>query len=180
MKDITALLVHNDDRPFDELQRRLKELSITSLRLRTFVEAKYFLKRLHHPALIFTDVTLPDGTWADVVEAGKNATPPCPVIVVSRFVDLSLYLEASQKGAADFIVPPFATKDFELIIHSAVRKLADTRGLPSVPRAGGAVGTDGIVLAESYAGAGTKASHAEKQLRCVFKTSLFSGAFRVT
>lgn len=160
MKDITALMVHNEEEPFRDLKRRVSELGIPSLQLATLVEAKYFLKRLHHPALIFTDVNLPDGTWADVVEAAKRVAPPCPVIVVSRFVDLSLYLEASQKGAVDFIVPPFATKDLELIIHSAMRKL-DTRKLSSAPRAGGAVGTDGIVLAESHAGAGTKASYAE-------------------
>lgn len=122
MKGIVALLVHNDEQPFDELQPRLKELNISSLHLQTFIEVKYFLKRLSHPALIFTDATLPDGTWADVVDAAKTATPSCPVIVVSRFVDLSLYREALQRGAVDFIVAPFGTAELESIIRSATAR----------------------------------------------------------
>jgi|GEM_PF-665677 FixJ family two-component response regulator len=126
MNSITTLIVHDEERPFEELYRRLKELNVPSLQLRTFVETKYFLKRLRHPVLIFTDVALPDGTWADVLEAAKNATFPSPVIVVSRFVDLNLYLETLQKGAADFIVAPFTTNDLEFIIRSAMTQLGDS------------------------------------------------------
>lgn len=126
MKGITVLMVHNEEEPFKELYRRVKGLNISALQLRTFVETKYYLKRLHHPALIFTDTTLPDGTWADVVEAAKNVVPPCPVIVVSRFVDLSLYLEALQKGAADFIVAPFSTAELEPIIRTATAELTES------------------------------------------------------
>ncbi|MGH9353462.1 MAG: hypothetical protein ACRD2G_15090 [Terriglobia bacterium] len=126
MKGITALMVHDEEETFRDLKRRVSVLGIPSLQLRTFVEIKYFLKRLHHPALIFTATALPDGTWADVVEAAKNAAPPCPVIVVSRFVDLSLYLEALQKGAADFIVTPFTTAELESIIRSATTRLAES------------------------------------------------------
>jgi len=96
MRAITAIVVHDEEEPFTDLKRRLARLDIPSLQMRIFVETKYFLKRPHEPAPIFTAVTLPDGNWADVLEAAKNATPPCPVIVVSRFVDLNLYLEALQ------------------------------------------------------------------------------------
>lgn len=156
MKSIVALLVHNDEQPFDELQRRLKELNISSLHLRTFIEVKYFLKRLRHPALIFTDATLPDGTWADVVDAAKTATLSCPVIVVSRFVDLSLYREALQRGAADFIVAPFTTRELESVIHAAMAKSDGGREPPSAAQAGIAVGTDRLLLAESHFAAGTR------------------------
>lgn len=126
MNKITALMVHDEEELFRDLKRRVSELGIPSIQLRTFVEVKYLLKRLHQPTLIFTDVTLPDCTWTDVVEAAKNTTPPCPVIVVSRFVDLSLYLEALQRGAADFIVVPFSTAELESIIRSATAGLTDS------------------------------------------------------
>lgn len=126
MSGITAIVVHDEEEPFRDLKRRLSELGIPSLQLRTFVETKYFLKRLHGSALIFTAIALSDGNWADVLEAAQNATPPCPVIVVSRFVDLNLYLEALQKGAADFIVAPFDTVDLEFIIRSATTQLGDS------------------------------------------------------
>lgn len=129
MNKITALMVHDEEELFRDLKRRVSELGIPSIQLRTFVEVKYLLKRLHQPTLIFTDVTLPDCTWTDVVEAAKNTTPPCPVIVGSRFVDLSLYLEALQRGAADFIVVPFSTAELESIIsiiRSATAGLTDS------------------------------------------------------
>ncbi len=127
MRAITAIVVHDEEEPFRDLKRRLAELGIPSLQLRTFVETKYFLKRLHGSALIFTAIALPDGNWADVLKAAQNAMPPCPVIVVSRFVDLNLYLEALQKGAADFIVAPFRTDDLEFIIRAATTQLGDSR-----------------------------------------------------
>lgn len=123
MERIAALMVHDEDGPFAELERRMSELGIVPIGLRTLVEVKYFLKRLHKPALIFTDVTLPDGTWADVVQEAKNAATPSPVIVVSRFVDLSLYLETLQKGAVDFIVAPVSTSQLESIIRAATSGL---------------------------------------------------------
>ena len=132
MKTITVLMVHDEEGVFRDLKHRLSELGLSFFQLRTFVEIKYFLKRLHRSTLIFTDTTLPDGTWADVVEVAKNATPPCPVIVVSRVVDLALYLEAMQEGAADFIVAPFTAVDLESIIRSATMKLADGLG-PASP-----------------------------------------------
>jgi len=160
---MTAIVVHDEEAPFRELKRRLAKLGIASLELRTFVEAKYFLKRLHGSALIFTDITLPDGNWADVVEAAQNATPPCPVIVVSRFVDLHLYLEALQKGAADFVVAPFRTNDLQSVIHSAMMKLADAREPASTASGGVAVGGAGIILAENHVAASTEVSHAEAE-----------------
>lgn len=119
MQRITALMVHDEDGPFGDIERRMGELGIVPIGLRTLVEVKYFLKRLRKPALIFTAVTLPDGTWADVVNEAKNASTPSPVIVVSRFVDLSLYLETLQNGAADFIVAPVSTSELESIIQAA-------------------------------------------------------------
>jgi FixJ family two-component response regulator len=158
---MTAIVVHDEEEPFRDLKRRLSELGIPSIQLRTFVETKYFLKRLHGSALIFTAIALPDGNWADVVEAAQNATPPCPVIVVSRFVDLHLYLEALQKGAADFIVAPFRTNDLQSIIHSAMMKLADAREPASTASVGLRAPGAAMVEAEDQAAGSTEVSRTE-------------------
>lgn len=156
MRAITAIVVHDEEEPFRDLKRRLAELGIPSLQLRTFVETKYFLKRLHASAPIFTAIALPDGNWADVAEAAHSATPPSPVIVVSRFVDLNLYCEALQKGAADFIVAPFTTQDLQCVIRSAMEKSEAVPAPASKALTGAAVGTDGIVFAERHFAAGTE------------------------
>lgn len=148
MKGITALMVHDEEQPFYDLQHRVSEFGVPSIRLRTVVEVKYFLKRLRQPALIFTDVDLPDGTWADVVTEARNATPPAPVIVVSHFVDLSLYLEALEKGATDFIVAPFTAKDLERVFRTAAETSAGDREQASKVAVDEAVGTNGTIFAK--------------------------------
>lgn len=150
MKGIIALIVHDEEQPFRELERRVSEFGVPSMRLRTVIEVKYFLKRLRRPALILTDVNLPDGTWADVVEEAKNAMPPAPVIVVSHFVNLSLYLEALQKGAVDFIVAPFTTKDLERVIRSATEGAALAQEQASEGASSAAAGTDASTIAQRH------------------------------
>lgn len=77
--------------------------------------------------LVFTDVTTPAGTWAEVLHAFERAH--IPVIVVSRTVDLKLYIDALEEGASDFIVPPFTASDLSYIVHNAT-----TRSTVSAPK----------------------------------------------
>jgi DNA-binding NtrC family response regulator len=67
--------------------------------------------------LVFTDVSTPAGSWAEVLHAFEHAH--IPVIVVSRTVDLSLYIDALEQGATDFIVPPFTASDLSYVVHNA-------------------------------------------------------------
>lgn len=166
MKGIIALMVHDEEEPFHDLKRRVSELGIPSVQLRTFVEVKYLLKRLHQPALIFTDVILPDGTWADVAEEAKNATTPCPVIVVSRFVDLSLYLEALQRGAADFIVAPFSTAELGSIIRAATAGLTESPQARAASECQPASGT-GVASEEDRLPAGSQIGRTQAEVKAL-------------
>jgi FixJ family two-component response regulator len=157
MRETAVFVLFNEEKQFDELIRRLRELDVPWLELRTVVETKYELKRLNRPALIFTAVTLPDGTWADVIDAAKDASSSCPVVVVSRLVDLELYLEALQKGAADFIVPPFESNGLLSIIHAVIESANRPEPVSTAPT-GVAVGGAGIILAENHVSASAAAS----------------------
>ena len=44
-----------------------------------------------------------------------------PVIVVSRVVEINLYIDALEKGASDFIVPPFYHQDISHVLKCAVQ-----------------------------------------------------------
>jgi hypothetical protein len=44
----------------------------------------------HH--LAFTEELLPDGTWRDMIKVALQALKPAEAIVVSRLVDIRLYL----------------------------------------------------------------------------------------
>jgi DNA-binding NtrC family response regulator len=72
------------------------------------------------PQLVFTGVTLPDGSWREVLVLAGQTGEPTPVIVVSRLVDLRLYINALEGGVSDFIVPPFRPPDVAWIIDHAL------------------------------------------------------------
>jgi DNA-binding NtrC family response regulator len=120
---IRVILLHDQEKEFDELRCELNELGVAFVELRTLVEARYLLKCSRHAALLFTAVVLPDSTWTDVLESAQAETPAAPVILVSRILDFGLYLEAMEKGATDFMVPPFTRAELQFVIRSAAPQL---------------------------------------------------------
>ena len=117
---IRILLVHDEEGPMKELNALLKRQGLETLRLRNCAGVETVMADPEPPQLIFTDTILPDGTWADVTNLAARTHWAVPVIVVSRFVNLALYLEALENGAADFIVPPFRDADLAYVIESAL------------------------------------------------------------
>lgn len=115
-----ALLVHDQEEPLGELTRILENLHFEVVHTRSCSEAIQALKGESAPSVVFTDVTLPDGTWKDVVGALKELPSAADVILVSRVVDDRLYITALESGAADFVVPPFRESDVAYIIGNTV------------------------------------------------------------
>src|SRR2546427_366478 len=88
-----------------------------SRHVRSCAEARQGLARLPRPHVIFTDSTLPDGTWADIVSLADQCPRPLQVVVVSPELDVDLYVKVLDGGAFDFIVPPFAGADLLHIVN---------------------------------------------------------------
>ncbi len=103
-QEISALLLH---RPTESqrLKQALEGQSVKVHWLRNFGEALPLLRQADPPHLVFTEASLPDATWTDVVKLAFEALKPVNVIVVSRFIDMKLYVETMAGGAFDFIVP---------------------------------------------------------------------------
>lgn len=126
MKDPTsALLVYDHEYPLSDLRLLLDRLGFESLRARSCAEARRLLASPAPPHLAFTDTHLLDGGWAETVSFAARVRRPVPVIVVSRTVDLTLYLDALESGAAEFIVPPFRDADVSFVTEGAL--LSGTR-----------------------------------------------------
>ncbi len=117
---ILALLIHEEVEPLNSLKVALESQNICTQRVRTCRDVVPLLRNTSLPELIFTDTTLPDGTWADVVSLAADAVKPITVIVVSRIADMKLYIGAIEWGAFDFIVPPFAAEDLNHVVRCAV------------------------------------------------------------
>lgn len=90
-------------------------------RLTTCREAVQRLAQQRLPVAIFTDVELPDGDWKQVLQIAQQAPVPVQVIVVSRIVDVHLYLDALDAGAFDFLVPPIREAELDYIMVNAFR-----------------------------------------------------------
>ncbi len=132
---ISALLVHDQDDPFRALKLALESQGIQTCRVRSCKDALRLLEQVKPPELVFTDTKLPDGTWAEVLSLAVKASDPICVIVVSRLVDINLYIEVIERGAFDFIVPPFGASDLSHIVRCAVWSTLSRRGSPQTQAA---------------------------------------------
>jgi DNA-binding NtrC family response regulator len=117
---IKAVMIYDQREPSEALDRVLKRLGLEVRRLRTCHEASGIFKQPDVAELVFTDTNLPDGTWEDVVRRAQQCKAFLPVIVVSRVVDIDLYLKALERGAFDFVAPPFLSYDLANVTGSAM------------------------------------------------------------
>lgn len=69
--------------------------------------------------VVVCEATLPDGTWRDVLEALRARPMPPLLIVTSDFPDTSLWAEALNLGAYDFLAKPFNPREVIAIISLA-------------------------------------------------------------
>jgi two-component system, NtrC family, response regulator PilR len=125
MQRIRALLVHADAEPLQSLNLALQKLSVETDQAPTCQQARNFLERATKPPdIVFTDTALPDGTWQDLLAMAGRSRARSKVIVVSRTEDPWLYLDAMERGAFDFMLPPFATSDVGYILRRATGERA--------------------------------------------------------
>jgi DNA-binding NtrC family response regulator len=134
-----TLLVHRDDQVFDELRRVLESLGLEAVRASGCKELQCRLQDAGAFLTVFTEATLPDGEYKDVCRIASRPAKALPVIVVSPFVDLDLYLDSMENGASDFIVPPFLCTDIAHVLMTAIsdglpRRLARLDTLPAAHR----------------------------------------------
>ncbi len=127
---LSAALVHDRQEPFSALKLALEQQGIEIFQPRGCDDLRQLFKQPRPPQLVFTDTTLPDGTWKNVLALAANAREPVHVIVVAPFVDPKLYLEVLESGAFDFIVPPFLVSDLAHIVRCATWKGAGQDGRP--------------------------------------------------
>jgi DNA-binding NtrC family response regulator len=120
MKDnIRALLVQARHDPYDALRLALEKQSINIITARNCAEAALTLWSNRPPHMVFTEVQLADGSWADVLTLASKASAAVNVIVVAPFVDIGFYVQAIERGAFDFIVPPLSDPELLHVVRIA-------------------------------------------------------------
>ena len=96
-------------------------------RVREFEGARSALAALAHgaPALVFTDVRMPDVDGLGLLDALKQRHPDLPVVVMSAYTDIASTAGAFKGGAHDFLSKPF---DLDAAVAMAARALASRGG----------------------------------------------------
>lgn len=118
----SVLVVHNEPHAFRGLEELLHEQEIRTARAHQCAEARRLIKEAEPIDLVLTDAALPDGTWRDVIGMVRAAARDTPVIVMSRVVNMKLYLDTQDAGAADFIVPPLTPRDLAYVLAAAMHR----------------------------------------------------------
>src|SRR5260221_12036985 len=79
------------------------------------------------PDLVLLDVKMPGMDGIEVLERLRNMNEAVPVMVVSGHGTISTAVEATKKGAFDFIEKPFATERVLVSLRNALdsRQLRD-------------------------------------------------------
>jgi len=126
-EQISALLLHQPTESQRLLKQALEGRSIKVNWLQKYREALPLLRGVDPPHLVFTEALLPDGNWADVVKLSLEALKPVKVIVMSRLIDIRLYVETMVGGAFDFIVPPMTSDELAHVLACAVESVLNLR-----------------------------------------------------
>jgi DNA-binding NtrC family response regulator len=111
----------------DALRMALEEQSIGIHSAKTCAEAALALLSNFPPHLVFTEIQLTDGDWADILTLAGKASEPVNVIVVSPLVDIGFYVQAIERGAFDFIVPPLSDPEFMHVVRIAAENAVSRR-----------------------------------------------------
>ena len=117
-QNLFAVLVHDHPEPFESLRRTLRDLSVETYSVATCKEAEELISHCK-PHIVFTQSSLVDGSWVSVLNLAESAGVPLSVIVVGALPDTRHYLSVMERGAYDFVAPPFEHEALNFVVHSA-------------------------------------------------------------
>ncbi|HLY60557.1 MAG TPA: response regulator [Terriglobia bacterium] len=115
---IFAILIHDQPGPLDSLKLVLRDLSVETFSVTSLEEARRLIPQTS-PHILFTATSVADGSWTDVIYLAEQADIPLNVIVVSANKDIKLYITALERGAYDFVLPPFEPLALDIVVRSA-------------------------------------------------------------
>jgi DNA-binding NtrC family response regulator len=77
--------------------------------------------RAETPALVLSDLRLPDGDGLDLVRAALAQAPPIPAIVMTGHASPGTQRAALEAGAFAFLAKPFSTATLVALVEEALR-----------------------------------------------------------
>jgi DNA-binding NtrC family response regulator len=72
------------------------------------------------PALLVSDIRLPDGDGLDLVRAAQKFAPPIPAIVMTGLASPDGREDAMRAGAFAYLAKPFSTQALTALVEQAL------------------------------------------------------------
>jgi len=142
--DSPILLVEDKDSLRAMLRHALEAQGHTVIEARDQPEAEAAL-RSSRPAIVLSDLRLPDGDGFGVLRAAKEVEPELPVIVMTAYGSIQDAVAAMKEGALDFLAKPVDPDHLLLMVERALmqrrlatenillkEELAHRRGAPQI------------------------------------------------
>jgi DNA-binding NtrC family response regulator len=142
--DPPILLVEDKDSLRAMLRHALETQGHTVVEARDQPEAETALQS-SHPAVVLSDLRLPEGDGFGVLRASKELDPQLPVIVMTAFGSIQDAVAAMKEGALDFLAKPVDPDHLLLMVERALaqrrlatenmllkEELAQRRGAPQI------------------------------------------------
>jgi len=142
--DPPILLVEDKDSLRQMLRHALEAQGHTVVEARDQPEAEAALQQ-SRPAVVLSDLRLPEGDGFGVLRASKDLDPQLPVIVMTAFGSIQDAVAAMKEGALDFLAKPVDPDHLLLMVERALvqrrlatenlllkEELAQRRGAPQI------------------------------------------------
>ena len=86
----------------------------------------------HQPAVVVTDLKMPEMTGLQLVEHLSEAAPELPVVLMTAYGTVGDAVEAMKHGAFDFVQKPFEGDQLVVVVRRALeqRKLREESAIP--------------------------------------------------
>ncbi len=117
-QQVTALLVMPEER-HSRLIRCLSTLDANVLTAQTCGEAAQLLHDEPAVCVVLTDLSLPDGSWFDVLNRVGDEHREAKVVVCARVADERLWTQVLEAGGFDVLVEPYQAREVLRIVTAA-------------------------------------------------------------
>ncbi len=115
------LIVEDEKRLVDILQRCLKSEGYTVDAVGTSADGLEYLKAYHYDLLVL-DLHLPDGSGTSLIRRLRELGQTIPVLVLTARGDIDSKVETFQAGADDYVIKPVALAELVIRVQALLRR----------------------------------------------------------
>jgi DNA-binding NtrC family response regulator len=115
---ILAVLMQERPDAFEALKGALSDMEVEAYSVQGCNEAKSLIAQ-YHPLLVFVDLPIWNKFHADIVRMAQTADQTFNIIVLGPAPDIEAYASAIERGAFNFVAPPFSREPLTRIVYSA-------------------------------------------------------------